>query len=239
MSPAALVACCLAAVLAVGCAAPPVEMKPSHPYGFEGEDQPYAWHHLRFKWSWPEDERPDWSLDPLIAHMVLSDLIARHQQSLPLWRFHRRAGRDAAGHQFSFIFYSTPGMAQRIEDSARGHAVTQRLVNGDVLEHVRLTEPDESSELLATSDSSWPESVQSTWPMFIMGVSQTWLGLVEIHAGRTAGLEDDLDRAMRRYDEVNDKVDELWSEHAQHAFFHHLSGVFGYEPIELRKRLRF
>jgi len=117
--------------------------------------------------------------------------------------------------------------------------VTRGLVERGVLEQVRLTEPDESSALPATSDPSWPESVQATWPMFIMGVSQTWLGLVEIHAGRTAGLEDDLDRALRRYDEVHDKLDELWSEHAQHAFFHPLTGIFGYEPVYLRKRVRF
>lgn len=235
----AVYGCFIALLLAAGCAAPKVELKPSHPYGSGSGAQHQSWHQLRFKWSWPEGERPDWSLDPLIADLVLSDLITRHQASLPLWRFHRRAGRSPAGHQFSFIFYSTPAIARDIQDSVSGHPVTAKLLERGLLEKVYLTRPGNATELSATSDPSWPKPVQSTWPMFIMGVSQTWLGLVELHAGDTSGIDQDLERAMERYGRVNDSVDETWSRYAQHAFFHHLSGVFGYEPVTIRKRIGF
>lgn len=231
--------CCLALLLASGCATSTVELKHPHPYGKATGAQQLSWHHLRFRWSWPQGRRPDWSLDPLVADMVLSDLITRHQESLPLWRFHRRAGRSPAGHQFSFIFYTTPGIARDIEESVTGHAVTQRLLEEGLLEKVHLTKPGRSARVSATSDPGWPEPVQSTWPMFIMGVSQTWLGLVEIHAGNTAGLEENIDVAMERYEKANEEVDKLWYEYAQHAFFHHLSGVFGYKPVAIHKRIRF
>lgn len=230
---------CLALLLVAGCATPTVELKSQHPYGREPGALQHSWHQLRFKWAWPEGRPPDWSLDPLVADLVLSDLITSHPESLPLWRFHRRAGRGPAGHQFSFIFYSSSGTARQIEDSAADHPVTRRLLEQGLLEKVYLTTPEDPATLSATSDPSWPASVQSTWPMFIMGVSQTWLGLVELHAGNTAGSDKDLEDALERYAAVNDKVNELWSEYAQHAFFHHLSGVFGYQPVTVRKRMRF
>lgn len=235
----AIYGCCLGLLLAMGCATPTVELKAPHPYGRDPGALQYSWHQLRFKWAWPEGRAPDWSLDPLVADQVLSDLIASHQESLPLWRFHRRAARSPAGHQFSFIFYGTSGTARQVQDSAADHPVTRRLLEQELLEKVYLTRPDDPAALSATSDPNWPSSVQSTWPMFIMGVSQTWLGLVELHAGNTPGPDEDLDDALERYAAVNDKVNELWSEYAQHAFFHHLSGVFGYQPVTVRKRMRF
>jgi hypothetical protein len=235
----AVCACWLALLLLGGCATPAVELKHPHLYGTDLAGQPDSWHYLRFKWTWPEERQPDWSLDLLAADMVLSDLIQQRQQSLPLWRFHRRAARDRAGHQFSFIFYSAPDVALELRESAHNHPVTQGLLEQGLLDRVYLTTPDNARDLSATSDPGWPDPVQSTWPMFIMGVSQTWLGLVEIHAGDTKKLDGDLDRARKRYEKANEKINEIWFEYAQHAFFHHTSGIFGYEPIWLRKRVRF
>jgi len=231
--------CCLALVLATGCATSAVELKPSHPYGKGMETGRYAWHHLRFKWHWPQGVGPDWSLDPLAADLILSDIISRHQETLPLWRFHRRAGRGPAGHQFSFLYYTTPETARLVSDAVAEHAATRGLMEQGLLEKVSVTRPERPSELLATSDPNWPKPVQSTWPMFIMGVSQAWLGLVEVHAGNTTGLDRDLEKALTRYDKVNDKVNEIWAQYGQHAYFHHISGVFGYQPMRIRKRMRF
>lgn len=230
---------CLTLLLMAGCVTPVVELRTPPPFDGAADAHELSWHSLRFKWAWPKDREPDWSLDALMADLVLSDLIGTHHASLPLWRFHRRAGRGPAGHQFSFIFYGTPRTARDIQDSVAGHPITSRLLEQGLLERVYLTRPDNAPELSATSDQNWPESVQSTWPVFIMGVSRTWLGLVELHAGNTARLNNDLDAAMARYDQVNGTVDELWSEYAQHAYFHHLSGVFGYTPLKFRKRMRF
>lgn len=235
----AIFVCGLGVILVTACATPTVELK--HPQPFEeAPDKPrYAWHSLRFRWSWPEGQAPRWFLDTLAADLILSDLIGERQASLPLWRFHRRAGRGPAGHQFSFIYYAAPATARELQESVDAHTVTRQLLQRGLLEKVYSAQPARASELSAGSDRSWPKPIQSSWPMFIMGVSQTWLGLVEIHAGDTTGLDEDLSGALERYELVNDKVNGQWREHGQHAFFHHLSGVFGYQPLTIRKRMRF
>lgn len=236
-----ILAVCLGTFLLVGCASAPVELKPPHPYGEKLGKQSYSWHQLRFKWHWPADRRPDWSLDALLADQVLSGVITRYRDTLPLWRFHRRAARTPAGHQFSFIFYSSKRTAGKIKSAASDHQVTRRLLARGLLEKVRLTRPDQASALYATSDAGWPQPLQESWPMFIMGVSQTWLALIEFHAreqGVDAG-DEDMGSQIERYANVSQAVNTLWSQNAQHAFFHHLSAIFGYQPVNIRKRVRF
>ncbi len=68
-----------------------------------GEDN--YWWHARFKMSWLKaDSAPDFSKDLIVINEVIAPVLAVHVDDIKLWRFHRRAGRDAAGHQFSFIF---------------------------------------------------------------------------------------------------------------------------------------
>jgi hypothetical protein len=63
---------------------------------------------------WPENEDPMWQTDLILAHKVLSPIITQHQETIGLWRFHRRALRDQAGHQFTFIFYASPQVARQV-----------------------------------------------------------------------------------------------------------------------------
>jgi uncharacterized Tic20 family protein len=37
------------------------------------------------------------------------------------------------------------------------------------------------------------------------------------------------------YKQTNDRVSTLWREQAQHAYLHHLSALFGYQPVLIRK----
>lgn len=231
--------CWLVLLFVAGCATPPVEMKPSHPYGADLAEHSSSWHHLRLRWHWPEGEGPDWPLDLLAADRIFSGIIGARRESLPLWRFHRRAARDPAGHQFSFIFYSSDAVADGVRDAVANHAVARRLVEHGLLEEVYMTSPDRPSDVSATSDSSWPDELQAAWPMFIMGVSQTWLGLIEIYARGADSSGGDLEDEVARYSKVGDELDELWLKYAQHGFFHHLSGLFGYQPVLIRKHIRF
>lgn len=225
-----------ASLLVPGCVST-VELKSPHPYGADFEDQPLSWHHVRLKWHWPEEQAADWPLDLLIADRVFSDLITEYQGALPLWRFHRRAARDTAGHQFSFIFYGSEVTADAIIEDINNNELVNRLLEKGRLEDVHVTTPGDASELQATSDSNWPDKLQSVWPMFIMGVSQSWLGLVETHADSPPRLAHrNVDALIRYYSDVNEEVNEVWNQYAQHAFFHHISGVFGYQPVGLRMR---
>jgi len=224
----------LAALIVAGCTAPQVQLKPPHQYAAASPAEGRAWHHLRVQWRWPEGEKPRWELDLLFADRVLSPLINRHQGSITLWRFHRRAARDAAGHQFSFLFYSPADTAGRVLEAAEDHRMTRRLARHGAIERVHLTQPDDPQRLASTSDPDWPETLQATWPMFIMGVSQTWLALVEVHAAGTGPARGDLEAELARYRDIAAGIDELWVHNARHAFFHHISGVFGYKSVLVR-----
>ena len=52
---------------------------------------------------WPEHSDPAWHMDSMVAHLVVSPILNGKRPQIELWRFHRRAGRDGAGHQFNFI----------------------------------------------------------------------------------------------------------------------------------------
>lgn len=238
----AIQAGCLALLLVTGCAPPRVALQ--HPHGTTAQTAPQlAWHQLRFRWAWPQGQAPRWFLDPLLADLVLADLIAAQGEALPLWRFHRRAGRGPAGHQFSLIVYSTEATATALKAAVTRHPVTTALMEHALLEKVYMTTPANAGTLRATSDPDWPAALQATWPAYIMGVSQTWLGLVQAQATRSSGpagpVTETFEQTLRHYRTVHDDVSRLWYEQAQHAFFHHASGVFGYQPVRIRKRMRF
>jgi hypothetical protein len=73
--------------------------------------------------------------------------------------------------------------------------------------------------------------VQREWPKFIEGASRLWLGLVKAQAERYA------DQALlQRYRNVEEAMTQIWFEEANHALFHHLSALFGYQPVRVIRR---
>ena len=88
------------------------------------------------------------------------------------------------------------------------------------------------------SDKSWPTIIQKSWPYFIMGVSQTWLGMISQKADE---LGEDVSGATlyayeKLYRRVAESVDEMWRHDGRHAFFHHLNALFGYKPLVIYER---
>lgn len=195
------------------------------------------WWQLRFRLTWPEDEQPDFSHHLLIAEQLLLPVINEHQEQLPLWRFHRRAGRDGAGHQFSLIFYSDKTTAAQLSQEIDSAPLTQWLLDRDLIEKVRFNQrsPGQLSRLELTSDSDWPPEIQRSWPYFIMGASQAWLMLVqELSAENELPGEVDYQSLLLHYQEVDAQLNAQWREHGQHAYLHHLNAIFGYQPLLIR-----
>ncbi|MEH6571298.1 MAG: hypothetical protein V7709_19610 [Halioglobus sp.] len=203
-----------------------------------GAEQPNRyWWQLRFHLTWPEDEAPEFSRHLLIAEQLLLPAIVEHQDQLPLWRFHRRAGRDVAGHQFSLIFFSDETTAAQISEQVRADPLTQWLVDRNMIEDTRFDQrsPEELGRLELTSDPDWPIEIQRSWPYFIMGASQSWLMLVqELSAQNGLGGVVDYPALLLHYREVDTRLNSQWQEYGQHAYLHHLSAVFGYRPIRIR-----
>lgn len=195
-------------------------------------DTKLYWWYVRFRLNWPEDQAPDWALDTLLADLVCASALADFGQSVELWRFHRRAARDQAGRQFSFIFYTDTVTAQAINRYINSDSLTQELLLRGYLKQVVFEQSSRRPDLEDTSDKSWAEVVQKSWPFFIMGVSEAWLDLIErIAIEEKLSAEQDLPVLLEGYSKVNATVDQIWRLHGKHAFLHHLNAIFGYQPL--------
>jgi hypothetical protein len=130
---------------------------------------------------------------------------------------------------FSFIFYSTAAAAQRIYADLEGNPVLRKLRQEGTVTGVAFDDLTTISRprIEDTSDESWSPVVQQSWPAFAMGASRMWLDMVGVVADRHAD-EPDLEQ---RYRIVQQEIDNIWASQGQHAMLHHLSAVFGYQPL--------
>ena len=162
-------------------------------------------------------------------------MLQAQQNDIQLWRFHRRAARDDAGRQFSFLFYAAPLTARNIFETLQSDPMVGKMKFAGVIDATvyddpaRLTRPN----IQDTSDKNWPISIQKAWPYYIMGVSQMWLSLIAQVADDS--LKGDPPASIEEieafYKQVNETVTDLWQKQGRHAFMHHLNAVFGYEPL--------
>jgi hypothetical protein len=197
-----------------------------------------GWWYARFAVNWPPDKEPSWYVDSLLAHRVVSPVLDQFGNEIVLWRFHRRAGRDQAGHQFSFIFYATQDTARGVFATIEADGTLKAMRNGGMIIRVScddlgtITRPN----LEDTSDRAWSLPIQKSWPFYIMGVSEMWLNLIREVATRTSSGKPpaNLAETLAFYEEVNAAIDKMWQEEGQHAFLHHLNAIFGYEPLVVR-----
>jgi hypothetical protein len=191
------------------------------------------WYYLRFRFHRNADDEVDSFLDLLVANEIVAPVLERERDGIQLWRFHRRWPDDATGHQFSFIVLTDPARLAAIDRAIRQQPDLARLradgrLRGYVVDEAR---GDAPGALANTSDPAWPPLLQREWPHFIMGASRMWLGLVAEEAGQADGLD-----LYEQYALAADAVDRMWFEEANHALFHHLSALFGYQPVRVIRR---
>jgi hypothetical protein len=194
-----------------------------------------GWWSARFRMYWPPEEEPFWHMDLLVAHKIVAPVLSQYKDHIRLWRFHRRAARDGAGHQFSFIFFATAETAYQVYDTLRSDAfLTEMVYAGRVIEALydnpgRITK----SRIKDTSDPNWPSLIQKSWPYYINGVSQMWLKLIAETVADMPGTDSplSLDDDEALYKEVNATIISLWENNGRHAFLHHLNALFGYQPL--------
>ncbi len=194
-----------------------------------------GWWFARFHIYWPPEEEPLWHTDLLIAHKILAPVILKYEDQLSLWRFHRRATRDRAGHLFSFIFYATAKTAHRVFDTLRSDALltdmasSGRIIKATYDDTDRVTKP----RIEDTCDPNWPALIQKSWPYYIEGVSRTWLKLIVETVGDMPASDTplSLDENEALYKEVNATIISLWENYGSHAYLHHLNALFGYQPL--------
>ena len=195
----------------------------------------HGWWYARFRMHWPPDTKPIWHMDLYLAHQVILPKLEKYNKDIDLWRFHRRAARDGAGRQFSFIFYSSPQTARQIFNALQTDPLVAFLKTEGILDRDVYDDPAKIARpnIEDTSDKNWPPSIQKTWPYYIMGASQMWLNLIaETAAEKQAG---DSPASVAEieafYQQVNETMTELWQKEGRHAFMHHLNGLFEYKPL--------
>ncbi len=216
-------------IVLVGCATTPPQPKPLPQVISKAG---LGWWYAAFEFDWPEGEPPAWHRDVMVAHRIVVPVLQDYRSKIQWWRIHRRAGRDGAGHRFSFIFYTDPKTARSIyaaiDSDPDLKAWRQR---GSIL-RVQFDDPSRITRprVEDTSDPAWPELIQKTWPAYIMGISQMWLDLVIRLAAEHA--PDTLEEAP--YRNVQEDLDRLWAANASHAFLHHLNAIYAYQPFWTR-----
>ena len=210
------------------------------PYNMNALEDSFWWK-CRFKIVWPENREPDWAVDLLLAHAVVSPVLSQYSADMPYWRFHRRAARDSAGHQFTFLFYSKPEIASAVFAEIDKSAVLKDSVNADIVGKVIMDDPrhPQRPKIGDTSDPHWSLEVQKNWPSYIMGVSSLWLGLIADHVHNSSTASNRIGGLLEAYRKADAQITEKWRNEGQHAFLHHLNAVFGYQPMLIKKRLAF
>ncbi|MGD9134537.1 MAG: hypothetical protein PVF78_12855 [Desulfobacterales bacterium] len=194
-----------------------------------------GWWFARFRMHWPAEGQVNWHLDLLIAHKIVAPALAQYKDAIFLWRFHRRAVRDDAGHQFSFIFYASAETAYQIFNMLRSNEMLSEMKSAGMIIDDRYDNTDRISRphIEDTSDASWPPAIQKNWPYFIMGASRMWLNLISDTIAGMPNLNRPLsiEENEQQYKKANAAISELWQKKGQHAFLHHLSALFGYRAI--------
>lgn len=204
-----------------------------------------GWWAIRFRIDWPQETEVTWNVDVYLAHKIIKPLLVQYRPKLDLWRFHRRAARDAAGHQFSFIFYTSGEMAELIATTIRNDKQLAIVESAGLISRVQYpdTSVNKQPNISDTSDASWSKVVQDSWPYYIMGASEMWLRMIDdIASHEIAKYEiDSYEDILDFYNEVDKAVTDIWQAEGSHAFLHHLNALFGYKDTIVleRKYMRF
>ncbi|HRF45313.1 MAG TPA: hypothetical protein PLD30_13915 [Candidatus Competibacteraceae bacterium] len=222
------------ALLLMGCAGQPVVTVPEESATAPIRNETAGWWYVRFRLAWPEEEEPLWWPDLLLADRVAGPVLDAEGEAIHLWRFHRRAARDDAGRQFSFIFRALPATARRVNARIAADPLLIHLQETGVVQKVSYDDPSQLQRpgIGDTSDKNWSPEMQMAWPYFILGVSRLWLELIRELERRGEWPEE----LLARYAAVEKALNEHWRDEGGHALLHHLSGVFGYRELVILRQ---
>jgi hypothetical protein len=200
--------------------------------------EPHYWWYARFKFNWSGDyESLDFSKDILIVHQILQPVIVENQNDIALWRFHRRAANDGAGHRLAFIFYSTKAIAEKVFSQIAANKRIKELLENQVLEKFSTDDLSNNHRINIqdTSDRNWSMAIQKSWPYYIMGVSLLWLDLINqaIAANPEHALMT-IPEQLDYYAKIHEQLTYEWKKQGKHAYFHHINAIFAYEALEVR-----
>jgi len=201
------------------------------------------WFQFKFRFHTEEGRPPQWWLDLAVFDSVVRGVVRNFQSRIVLWRIHRRAGRDAAGHQFSLLVYTDEETATEIYEKVEDATIVRTLHEAALLKEYVFDNEDTACRrrVEGKSDPSWPIEIQRSWPHFIMGASEMCVALV----GELKAADDTPDPSEgtmvleRYYEELSERLNNSWQQDGSHAYLHHLNALFGHTPVLLKPRRIF
>jgi hypothetical protein len=125
----------------------------------ETTNQTNHWAAIHFHIAWKANTSPAWHVGVLLADRVLRDTVIAYGADLILWRVHRRAAPDEAGHRFSFTFFASPSVIKAITAHITTHPDVKALLAGGLVDRVVISD-DHQSDIGATSDPTWAPELQ-------------------------------------------------------------------------------
>jgi len=167
--------------------------------------------------------------DIFLIDTAFRDLL--NQYKFGLWRFHRRWANDTIGHQLSFLSYQ-----EDLRDSLANEFYTHKSVR--LLEDNNILK-SKSIELLgheirATSDISWPEDIQNSWPYFIQGVSHMMLELIDQNRSKESKDFKEFLELKDYYEGCEILLKGLFQYYGRHTFIHHIGALFGTNQMTIK-----
>ncbi|MHA2210819.1 MAG: hypothetical protein ACXABV_16825 [Candidatus Thorarchaeota archaeon] len=210
------------------------------------------WHHVRFVlFNGGDDDRDyrivhgDSVLHYMLAVEVCEYLVAKYQDQIQSWRFHRMQIRVKEGsvypqHHFKLKLYCSSEFFRHIVMGyMKKHPVLKELKKENLLLRTEMVRSD-SYDIKDDYDEKWPMEIKESWPLFICGVSSMWLLMVTGLYAKELVLQKipdpselDVWKRFDIYKAVSDKLEDIWRDWAYHSVIHHANAVFGYKWVHM------
>lgn len=222
----------------------------------------FRWHHIILRFPNDKNALPcapwvalaDSPAHYLVANEVFWPLLRKYRRQLPLWRFHRmfvprKDSEFYPTNEFKFKFYSTPKTWRNIDKGIRNNYLVKKLQEKRIITNLEseCSSSDSTAAVGSDNDRNWSYAMKEVWPFYIHGVSVAWLRLLRHHYQNlvkesysmdASSTYFDPEESLKFYHKVSLAVYEDWGRWGCHAFFHHASGVFGYNPILFKRRVK-
>ena len=193
------------------------------------------WYSFNFNISWDAQERPKTWVDIFIIDTIVREVILQKKSEILLWRIHRRWARDVHGHELTFDCFTNEEAASEVEKTIRdSHAFEVLHERGGLVNGLKVI-PGETDTRGLTYKENWPESLKKAWPYYINGCCEMFLHLIDALRGGN-NVPADISEAEQYYTRVNNELVQIWQHYGSDSFFHHVSGIFGYEPLYAQPR---
>lgn len=137
----------------------------------------------------------------------------------------------------------------KIEDKISSHGIQFKIENITISRVKKIIEKDsiiiklmENAyiqeinyyEKVSISDPIWPLTMRKNWPFFANGFCKMLLGLIGYYVQEyEINLYENIGTIIDKYKMVDKSISILYNNWSSHAFFHHISAVFGYEKSHI------